>query len=653
MDIFKGYVKSVADFVSSLGDSVEPSEELKHASISSEDTKLRSELDKDTESSVSKSIFGWFPKYFASTSENAVLYYTNPFATMGSSPGDERNTERSNGPEVGAKIITEDITEVQLPSSELDAADCPTSLENQTESNWISDISSRTGEVWHQIKQDFTEVVNAVTEPKQAVLRTASTVCDRITNVAVNTAKSIKPDEIILPENKTNMGPGSDELKEDDPSRRIATPPELPSIPQLKSDLTQLVSSVRTGLLSTGAFFTHLTNLNGSSSRELKDRREARLDILRADPATYELCPPPPPKSSGLHSYSDWRAAYFDENTCQPMPGIPLADARDPAYAGLPTEELTQPAHRSPAELLDAYPFMRTYLTQLVNPDDQRDRKSITDADFWSRYYYRVWLLDSSEFRRRRLAERVEAVSTVQSSHLSWSPYSGADGEGETDTANDWFDTSDPEDIPFYATKQKVSGISSHVSVTESQFNSDTTPYAKNLEANSTVPQCQSDSLPPDGSIQSSPIAFEKKRHKKKKQVKKPTKQAEHEPVQPSKLENIDVQGTQQLVTPPNVNATNSSNIFSDFEDMTSGSSSIVILSNNESPEDDLLTTDLTLSIQNNPFTLDVEKPIYTEDWGDTDNEDLGAADVLGTEAESSRINRNHDRSGHNSGSSI
>ncbi|VDQ17267.1 unnamed protein product [Trichobilharzia regenti] len=95
------------------------------------------------------------------------------------------------------------------------------------------------------------------------------------------------------------------------------------------------------------------------------------------------------------------------------MQGIPLADAKNPEYSHLPVEELTQPPHLSPSELLDAYPFMRTYLTQLVHPDGKiNDDKSISDADFWSRYYYRVWLLDSTEFRRRRLNERVESVST-------------------------------------------------------------------------------------------------------------------------------------------------------------------------------------------------------------------------------------------------
>lgn len=163
------------------------------------------------------------------------------------------------------------------------------------------------------------------------------------------------------------------------------------------------------------------------------------MDILRADPATYELEPPLPHSSApcSIKSFSDWCTAYFNEDTCEPLPGIPLVDARLPDYALLPSDELILQPQPSPQELLDQYPFIRNYLTQLVHPDGKSDDGNVclTDADFWSRYYYRVWLLESTEFRRRKLAERVTSVSvatneTVETKSDTWFDESSADLQG-------------------------------------------------------------------------------------------------------------------------------------------------------------------------------------------------------------------------------
>lgn len=123
---------------------------------------------------------------------------------------------------------------------------------------------------------------------------------------------------------------------------------------------------------------------------------------MRADPATFERDPPAPP--AHLLGYTDWRAAYFDESACQPFPGVPLCGARSLGNVGRRDAELIQPAHPSPQQLLKQHSSIRSYLTQLVlQPCEQQP--VITEADFWARYYYRVWLLDVTERRRQRLTE--------------------------------------------------------------------------------------------------------------------------------------------------------------------------------------------------------------------------------------------------------
>ncbi|KAK4475683.1 hypothetical protein MN116_000950 [Schistosoma mekongi] len=146
------------------------------------------------------------------------------------------------------------------------------------------------------------------------------------------------------------------------------------------------------------------------------------------------------------------------------MNAIPLADAKSDEYNHLPIEELTQPPHPSPAELLEAYPFMQTYLKQHVHPDGEiTDNRSISDSDFWSRYYYHVWLLDSTEFRRRKLNEHVESVSAVKQSTQHQSTWHGMGSNNGTVedlsfvSQDEWPDTLDSDDQTTMENKQEIS----------------------------------------------------------------------------------------------------------------------------------------------------------------------------------------------------
>ncbi|VDP83668.1 unnamed protein product [Echinostoma caproni] len=291
------------------------------------------------------------------------------------------------------------------------------------------------------MKQDFGEVVSVVSkEPRDTVSRTASSVRQRITAMA-DAALKLDPSEFsLLPE---TSGDQENRLAPED---KVATPPnlsELPSLSSIRSDVSHLFTGFVSSLFGAD---------DEQQTRGSRDRREARLQIIRADPATYEREPATPPAHLGVHSYADWRAAYFDETTCQPRPGIPLCGARNPANDDQPDDALLEPPHPSPEELLDKYPFMRTYLTQLVRVDGQLSGKGLTDADFWSRYYYHVWLLDVTERRRQKLAARVASTTTLKATggigtaDRSSESVDQADGANRDET-NDWFvGDSDAED---------------------------------------------------------------------------------------------------------------------------------------------------------------------------------------------------------------
>ncbi|TGZ58796.1 hypothetical protein CRM22_009428 [Opisthorchis felineus] len=447
MNFLRSYASSLSEFVAHVIDdpSESTNEENKLASPKAELPNTVSETTEQVGQPQDERLFGWIPSLKSPTGDNAVVYYMNSLASLGSEPTSEQtDPDLSQREEKGA--IVEDVRELTIPTDVSSTVAEPPSGESSDLDmafmNWISGLSLRTEQVWQQMKQDLTEVVSAISvEPKDAVTRTASSVRQHLSSVAEAARKIDASQFHLLPENTAD----GKELKSVlDSANEESKPPEFSELPSL-SNLRTDVSSFVQGVLSS------LFGSDESTRVPVKDRREARLHVLRADPATYEVEPPSPPAHLNVLNYADWRAAYFDEVTCQPLPGIPLCGARNAANEGHNPDELLQPVQPSPEELLDQNPFMRTYLSQLVRIEGQADNKGITDGDFWSRYYYRVWLLDVTEQRRRRLTERVghradssvNATDTTDGNRLGTDAFGGENGLN-MDTS-DWFDHSDTE----------------------------------------------------------------------------------------------------------------------------------------------------------------------------------------------------------------
>lgn len=460
MNFLKGYVGAISDFVSGVvggpdHDGIEKEQQL--TELNSE-TKVDEQPDEEnmTESvpqekdGTLSGLLNWVPKLQKPIGENAVVYYMNRLASFGGENPTDVNEQDSTG-ETPTSVITSDVSVIDTKplSDPLDKAGDSSTPANAVGSShmegalldWLDGLSARTGEVWNQIKQDFGEVVSVVSkEPRDTMTRTASSVRQHISALA-DAALKINPNEFaLLPE---STAPSGELEKCSAPEETIAAPPALSDLPSLSS-LRLEVSHLLNGFM---------TSLFGSDDVEqpaaTRDRREARLQIIRADPATYECEPSPPPPHSGVHSYADWRAAYFDEVTCQPRPGVPLSDIRDPINDDRSPDSLLEPPHPGPEELLDQYPFMRTYLTQLVHVEGQPGGKGLTDADFWSRYYYRVWLLDVTERRRQKLAERITSTTTLKGPDSVDAKNRSAPASNEVDKPvdneeNDWFADSDP-----------------------------------------------------------------------------------------------------------------------------------------------------------------------------------------------------------------
>ncbi|KAF7232670.1 hypothetical protein EG68_08577 [Paragonimus skrjabini miyazakii] len=397
----------------------------------------------------------------------------NSLASFGGGQSEiDVNTSLLSEPSNGVKtVIVEDVPQVPPPSlspsveltHSAEAEDLDADLAFTT---WFTGLTSRTEEAWKQMKHDFHEIVSVIsTEPKDAVTRTASSVRQHLSAVA-DAARNIDPYQFtILPANDSTETTNVEQVGETVAKDQSEVPSDLsnlPSLASLRSDVSQFVS----GVVST------LFGSSETSPPAIKDRREARLQILRADPATYEQEPPSPPAHLGLHNYADWRAAYFDEVTCQPRPGIPLCGARDTDNRSDDSDGLLEPAHLSPEELLEQNPFMRTYLSQLVRVEGQAGGEGITDADFWSRYYYRVWLLDVTEARRRRLAERVGSTATrtpfgKPNSRSANHPKDSLSGQVLESELNDWLSSSDPEasSPPTSATDDSPAIVEDSISV--------------------------------------------------------------------------------------------------------------------------------------------------------------------------------------------
>ncbi|CAH8867973.1 unnamed protein product [Trichobilharzia szidati] len=715
MDMFKGYLKSVTSLVNNLAeipcsDTTEVSfKNIENQNVPNEDSdginssKSMCETQNSEHSPSSENFggyFNWIPNLLTSSSESSVLYYMNSLASLGVNSTDEKQKQIPQKPEEKSSsvVITEDISEIEVSKTDGDNADDdPSRLEefeeedklsaskNDLNTDWMGGISAKTTRVWEQIKQDFSEVVHSVSEPKDVVYRTASSFRDHIT-AAANTVKNIDPNEFLLPdiEEKTvkQQQPTGNETDESD---LTALPPELPSLPKIKQDMSQLIDSFCNGLMSTGTFLG-LIGTEENQSKE-KCKHKARLDVLRADPATYEVEPPLPPASSNIHSYADWRTAYFDEDNCQPMQGIPLADARNPEYSHLPVEELTQPPHPSPSELLDTYPFMRTYLTQLVHPDGKiTDDKSISDADFWSRYYYRVWLLDSTEFRRRRLNERVESVSTmkqpvgIDADEANWSMHTDeALKNADVTEGDEWPDTLDSDEHTAVENDESVIKTNDEKLITEisgggGEGDDDTaaTASAATTLISTKHPSVSSGGGDADGfggggntsdednnskariSIGGGGGVSEKKRRKKRSCKKSTNEPTTTTTTTDMPLLMTDTHNTERrlstgkietkearldTLTTSSTENQNSTNVLSDFEEMTSGSSSVVILTD-EVDQEEVDNTVITGGCRVEPKTMTTNTPsdiLLSEEkssdsdggWGDDDDDSEDEADSI------------------------
>ncbi|KAA3675817.1 uncharacterized protein DEA37_0005630 [Paragonimus westermani] len=194
---------------------------------------------------------------------------------------------------------------------------------------------------------------------------------------------------------------------------------------------------------------------------------------------------------------------------------------------------------------------------ELVRVEGQAGGEGITDADFWSRYYYRVWLLDVTEARRRRLAERVESTTTRtpfgkpngRSADLPKESLSGQESE-----LNDWLSSSDPEA--------------------------------------SSPPTSTTDDSPamPEDSISVSRVSGKRASRQRKRRGKKYNEGDREDRLRSSTTPTPTTDGTVEVLPPPlhlPLDKDCESQVLSEPDDaMTSGSSSVVVLSNSdEDPE--------------------------------------------------------------------
>ncbi|CAI2733879.1 unnamed protein product [Schistosoma spindalis] len=645
--MLKGYLKGVVDLLNNLteppgsdksltsGDTPEVLEEGCKDDSDGPRTLNSVPNSQSVDNSESSSVLSWIPNLITANVENSMLFYMDSLASMGINSNDDNERQVDQESEKSL-VITEDISKIEVPEVYKSQEDNKLITHN-INCDWTDRFSVKTSHVWKQIKKDFNEVVHSVSEPKDVVCRTASSVRDRIT-AAANTVKNLNPDEFLLPDNESKTDQQftkTENIVEDD---LTALPPALPSFSNIKKDVSQLVGSLYNGLMSTG---TYLGLITGENKCKDKSKHQTRLDLLRADPATYELEPPTPPVLSGIHSYRDWRSAYFDEDNCQPMNGVLLANAKSPEYSNVPIEELTQAPHPSPEELLDSYPFMRTYLTQLVHPDGKINDKCMSDADFWSRYYYRVWLLDSTEFHRRKLNERVEFVSTVKQTIPNESTRN-ANGTNETyknlnvTQDDEWPDSDDHtpveneseisnDEFKKYCNNDTTINITRSDSRFRSRsFNQDNITEKK-IRRNS-------DSSSGSNNNNDNDKSNHERKSKRKHSYRKPVNKSKHlgkfscnkkENLSDNlKPDNIKVECLSTLPTEDQ----NSTNVLSDFEEMTSGLSSVVILTdeveNDEMTVVKAATTDKSIVHSSERPTVEYKASISDDEaWSDSENE--------------------------------
>ncbi|VDQ06214.1 unnamed protein product [Trichobilharzia regenti] len=167
--MFRGYLKSVTSLVKNA---------TKEDSDDTNSSKNMCETQDSERSPSSENLggyFNWIPNLLTSSSESSVLYYMNSLASLGVSKNGVNDDEPSR---------LEEFEEDKLSASK------------DLNTDWMGGISAKTT---RQIKQDFSEVVHSVSEPKDVVYRTASSFRDHIT-AAANTVKNIDPNEFLLPD---------------------------------------------------------------------------------------------------------------------------------------------------------------------------------------------------------------------------------------------------------------------------------------------------------------------------------------------------------------------------------------------------------------------------------------------------------------------
>ncbi|KAM7536513.1 hypothetical protein Aperf_G00000087477 [Anoplocephala perfoliata] len=276
----------------------------------------------------------------------------------------------------------------EVPSSNIAANSVPPEPEQTYYFGWLKSTFSQSADVWNSIKRDISEVAQSVAASNSisAAKDTASSVYRQLSGAVQSLQQEGAKAEPIAEESDPVNDYPVDEV---DISAHFSN---------LKSSFTGIMSALEKGIseLTGGSlnFNFGASESCGSSS----DNREARLEVIRADAATYEESPLTTQKD--VFAYTEWCAAYFDESTCCPRPGIPIFEGDTiPEEAAITTTTTYSP----PAQVLEESPVVRSHLLRLVDPDGD-SANGICESDFWSRYYYRVWCLDVLELRRSRLA---------------------------------------------------------------------------------------------------------------------------------------------------------------------------------------------------------------------------------------------------------
>ncbi|KAL5104866.1 hypothetical protein TcWFU_002545 [Taenia crassiceps] len=263
---------------------------------------------------------------------------------------------------------------------------------------WLKSTLSQSADVWSCIKRDVSEVAQSVaaSDTLTAARGTATSVLRQFSD-ALHTFQQ---------EGARAEPPPSDPVAPNvDGSGNV-----LAHLSNVKFSFSGFVSALEKGISElTGGSFNF--PFSGSDTGTAVDNRDACIEVIRADPATYEQ---PPSNQKDVLSYLEWRCHFFDENTCCPRPNIPVFEG-----GTLPTTVLaTTTTYPPPSKVLEASPIVRNHLLRLVDPDGGETDSvgsgdgSLSETDFWSRYYYRVWCFDVLDLRRTRLAQ-INAASVA------------------------------------------------------------------------------------------------------------------------------------------------------------------------------------------------------------------------------------------------